>query len=230
MTAADSWLTAFPIREAAEAVTALCESWRTMAAVWRPRFHRGTTEPHLTRVLKDHVERVTAPKHGLLGMWATESVQNETNFHTGELVDERRTDIVYGWNNDKIGIQLVFEFKKLNRLAGSQNQYLGKNGLGRFVSGIYGRGQPIAVMVGILEDPRNQVIPKLIGKLSGRNMIANLRLCLRSNGKVIEQPSRLFPEAKFDTKHKKDTKIVPNQVTILIAHLFLEFGYTTPSR
>ena len=228
MTAADSWLTAFPIPRAAEAVTALCESWRAMADVRRLNFHPETKEPQLTRVLKAHVERVTARERGILGMWATESVQNETDFDTGKLLGEWRTDIVYGWNDDKIGIQLVFEFKKLNRLASSQNQYLGENGLGRFVSGKYGRDQPIAVMVGILTDPKDRVVPKLIKKLSSLDMIAILRLCLRANGEVIEQPSQLFREAKFDTEHKRDTKLVPSQATIRIAHLFLEFGYRTP--
>ena len=225
MTAVDSWPTAFPIPRAAEAVTALCESWRIMADVWRPSFHPGTREPNLTRVLKDHVERVTARKRGVLGMWAAETVQNETDVHTGELIDERRLDIVYGWNDDKVGMQLVFEFKKLGRLANSQRQYLGEDGLGRFVSGIYGRGQPVAVMVGILIDPEDQVVPKLIGTLS--NMIATLRIRLRDDGRVIEQPSRLFQEAKFDTEHERDIKILPSQNTIHVAHIFLEFGYRT---
>ncbi len=35
-------------------------------------------------------------------MWVAESVQNEMNLHSGELVEERRTDIVYGWNNEKL--------------------------------------------------------------------------------------------------------------------------------
>ena len=46
-------------------------------------------------------------------MWAAESVENEVDFDTGELKEERRTDIVYGWNNDNDRIRLVFEFKKV---------------------------------------------------------------------------------------------------------------------
>ena len=57
------------------------------------------------------------------------------DFNTGELIQERRTDIVYGWNNEEIGVQLVFEFKKLNRFARARNNYLGKDGLRRFVTG-----------------------------------------------------------------------------------------------
>ncbi len=150
MTTGDAWFTAFPIRPAAEAVDALCESWRVLARVQRPGFHPGKREPELTRVLKAHVERVTARERGLLGMWATEAVQNEINLDTAELIEERRTDIVYGWNNEETGIQLVFEFKKLDRLARSRTNYLGEDGLRRFVTGKYSRGQAIAAMVGML--------------------------------------------------------------------------------
>lgn len=227
MTVADSWLTAFPLPRAAEAVSALCESWRILAAARRPHFHSGIKEPHLTRILKNHVERVTAPERGILGMWAAESVHNETDFHTGKLIDERRTDIVYGWNDEQIGVQLVFEFKKLSRLARSRNQYI-EGGLGRFVSGSYARNQPLAVMVGILIDPENQVIPKLIESLSDPNIVKILRLCSRQDGKILRQPSRLFSEAKFDTEHKRDAKLSTRNGTIYIAHIFLDFGYNAP--
>ena len=223
MTTVDSWRAAFPISqaEAAKAVTALYESWRIMTQKRRRNFHPETKESHLTRVLKTYVERVTARDHGLLGFWAAEPVHNEIDFNTGELIDERRTDILYAWNDDQIQMQLVFEFKKLNRFTRSQDQYLGENGLGRFVSGIYGQGQPIAVMVGILTDPRDQVVPKLIAKFSNSNIIEALRICYQPNGDVIEQPSQLFQEAEFDTKHERNT----SQDTIRIGHLFLEFGY-----
>ena len=38
MTSTDAWLAAFPIRPAAAAVSAVCESWRILAAVRRPSF------------------------------------------------------------------------------------------------------------------------------------------------------------------------------------------------
>ena len=122
-----------------------------------PDFHPDIREPRLTRALKTHVERVTAPKNGILGMWATEAVYNEINVLTGTLINEHRTDIIYGWNNDTVGMQLVFEFKKLNRQASSRSHYLGEDGLGRFVTGKYSRLQPVAVMVGILADPKDDV-------------------------------------------------------------------------
>ncbi|MEJ0049189.1 MAG: hypothetical protein WDN04_26070 [Rhodospirillales bacterium] len=225
MTTGDAWFTAFPIRPAAEAVDALCESWRVLARVQRPGFHPGKREPELTRVLKAHVERVTARERGLLGMWATEAVQNEINLDTAELIEERRTDIVYGWNNEETGIQLVFEFKKLDRLARSRTNYLGEDGLRRFVTGKYSRGQAIAAMVGMLTDPEEQVVPPLRNELAATATLAALRLRLRPSGEAFDRPSLLFPAADFDTEHDRDADLAPGHGTIRVAHLFLEFGY-----
>ena len=225
MTTGDTWFAAFPIRPAAEAVDALCESWRVLAGVQRPGFHPRKREPELTRALKAHVERVTARERGLLGMWATEAVQNEIDFDTAELIEERRTDIVYGWNNEQTGIQLVFEFKKLDRLARSRTQYLSEHGLGRFVTGNYSRGQAVAVMVGMLTDPEEQVVPPLRNELAGAARVATLRLRLRPGGEAFDRPSLLFPAANFDTEHERDADLAPEHGTIRVAHLFLEFGY-----
>jgi hypothetical protein len=226
--AGDSWFAAFPIRPATEAVDALCASWRELAAVQRPGFHPGKREPELTRVLKAHVERVTARERGLLGMWATEAVQNELDFDTAELSEERRTDIVYGWNNDKTGIQLVFEFKKLDRLARTRANYLGGDGLGRFVTGKYSRGQAVAAMVGMLIDPEDQVVPPLRDMLASAEMVSLLRLRLRTGGEACDRPSLLFPAADFDTEHERDPDLAPSHGTIRVAHLFLTFGYPLP--
>ena len=224
----DTWATAFPIRPASKAVEALCESWRILSAVRRPHFHPGIREPHLTRELKTHVERVTSQDYGLLGMWAAEAVQNEMDFHTGKLTQERRTDIIYGWNNEEVGIQLVFEFKKLSRSARSQRQYLGEDGLGRFVTGIYGRGQAVAVMVGILTDREDQIVPPLRDALANPKTRNSLRLQPAPRGRFFFQPSSLFREADFDTKHDRDIDLAPSHGTIRVAHIFLAFGYTAP--
>jgi hypothetical protein len=62
-------------------------------------------EPNLTP-LKAPVESVTARNRGLLGMWAAESVVNVLDPITAVTREDRRTDIVYGWNNEVAGLQL----------------------------------------------------------------------------------------------------------------------------
>ena len=46
-------------------------------------------------------------------MWAAEDIIGEIDPATRVLAEERRTDIVYGWNDDYQDLKLVFEFKRL---------------------------------------------------------------------------------------------------------------------
>jgi hypothetical protein len=163
-------------------------------------------------------------------MWATESVINSVDQTTGELMEERRTDIVYGWNNEQTGMQLVFEFKKLSRSARDRARYLGENGLGRFVTGIYSKQQAVAAMVGILTDPRDQVVLPLLKALDMAAAGGGLRLRTCLGGGVYDRPSILFPAAEFDTEHDRDPELAPSHGTIRVAHFFLAFGYTVAKR
>ena len=148
MTKAADWLSAFPLQPATEAVEALRQGWSELAARPLPDFNPKTKEDALTKRLKVYVENHVARKHGLLGMWAAEDIIGEIDPSTGELIEERRTDIVYGWNNEVQAIKLVFEFKRLGRQKMHRDHYLREQGLGRFVSGIYSRSQAVAAMVG----------------------------------------------------------------------------------
>jgi hypothetical protein len=160
-------------------------------------------------------------------MWSTEGVINDFDPETAVLTNERRTDIVYGWNDDQRGlaIQLVFEFKKIDRLARSRQQYLGKDGLARFVTGIYSRHQSAAAMVGILLDPVDEVVPPIKGALSDAQVAASLKLRCRPSGEPFASPSILSQTAAFDTEHDRDSALAPTHGTIRVAHLFLGFGY-----
>jgi hypothetical protein len=219
------WQAAFPIRPAVEAADAICASWAILAARFKPGFHPKLKEPVLTRALKTHVENVTARERGLLGMWAAESVINSIDDVTAEITEERRTDIVYGWNDDSQSIQVVFEFKKLKATARSRNEYLGPNGLGRFVTGIYSRGQPVASMVGILLDPFDAVVPPIHQALGQPTTIASLALSSHADGSTYQRPSRLFGGADFDTEHHRPSELAAPCGSIQVAHIFLSFGY-----
>ncbi|MEQ1710619.1 MAG: Fis family transcriptional regulator [Hyphomicrobium sp.] len=225
MTVDEAWLKAFPLRPVADAVDALCESWQMLAAVHRPGFNHAKREPELTRALKAHVEQVTGRARGLPGMWATECVHNDIDLETASLSNERRTDIVYGWNNETLGVQLVLEFKKIDRSARSRNAYLGNDGLQRFVTGRYSQGQAVAAMVGILVEARDQVVPLLQQTLTEPERIRTLRVRRLGNGKHFELPSRLFAAAEFDTEHDRDAELALSRNAIRIAHIFLEFSY-----
>ena len=218
------WFEAFPVEPVRQAVGALHDSWTQLARMPKGAFHSRRREPELTRMLKAHVERVTAREHGVVGMWAAENVMNRIHPDTGEILEERRADIVYGWNDEHGGIQVVFEFKKLDRSAKTRSRYLGRDGLQRFVSGIYGIGEPVAVMVGILKAPSCCVVPALRDALSDLAYIADLRLRRTWSGDLYYRPSELFPDvADFDTEHDRPTASAGVDGGVRIAHMFLGF-------
>jgi hypothetical protein len=224
------WLAAFPIRPATEAVDALRESWRILAETPRAHFHPGMKEPALTKAIKAYVENVTARERGLLGMWAAEGVIHEIDTETAKLTQERRTDIVYGWNDNTRRIELVFEFKKVGRQKSHRTHYLRKKGLGRFVTGIYSRRQAVAAMVGILIDAEDDVIPPLRDALTDKNLVTELKIRPNAAGSPFERPSLLFSTADFDTEHERDPDLAPSHGTIRVAHFFLSFGYPTSTK
>lgn len=221
------WLSAFPLQPATEAVEALRHAWSELAARPRLDFNPKTKEPGLTKRLKTYVENYTARERGLLGIWAAEDVIGELDRETGSILEERRTDIVYGWNDDNQNLKLVFEFKRLGRRRSDRDHYLGNQGLGRFVTGIYSRRQAVAAMVGVLLDPEAEVVPPIRAALTQPQLATALRLRKASSGEFFIRPSVLFVSADFDTHHERDPDFASPSGTICVAHLFLKFGYPT---
>lgn len=227
MTAPADWLDAFPIQPATEAVEALRQGWFELSARPRPDFNPKTKEDQLTKRLKVYVENHVARQRGLLGMWAAEDVIGETDPVTGEMIEERRTDIVYGWNDTIKGIKLVFEFKRLGRQKRHRDHYLREEGLGRFVIGIYSRRQAVAAMVGVLLDPEEKVVPAIRKALADGTLGTLLRLRPTAAGEPFARPSPLFAAADFDTEHERDPALAPTHGTIRVSHFFFAFGYPT---
>jgi len=224
------WVAAFPLRPASEAVAALRDAWRDLTSrpAWgiTPKMH----EPALTKTLKVYIENVTAPERGLLGMWTAEDVIGEIAPATATLIEERRTDIVYGWNDASRDMRLVFEFKRLGRGNRHLRHYLEDEGLGRFVTGIYSRKQALAAMVGVLLDPEAEVVPAIRKALEDPALGTKLRLRPGPGGRPYCRPSALFTTADFDTEHDREPALAPSHGMICVSHFFLEFGYPTTTR
>jgi len=230
VTSTPDWLAAFPLQSAKEAVDALREAWAQLAERPRADFNPKTNEVALTKRLKIYVENYTARQHGLFGMWSAEDVIGEFDPATNELIEERRTDIVYGWNDDAQGMRLVFEFKRMGRQKKHRDHYLRDQGLGRFVTGIYSRRQAVAAMVGVLLDPEDDVVPPIRKALGDTALSTALRLRPTSTGHPIARPSTLFATADFDTEHERDPALAPTHGTIRVSHFFLAFGYPTSTK
>jgi len=230
VSSAPEWLAAFPLQSATQAVDALREAWTELAERPRADFNPETNEATLTKRLKIYVENYTARQHGLLGMWSAEDIIGELDPATGQLIEVRRTDIVYGWNDTAQGMRLVFELKRLGRQKKHRDHYLRDKGLGRFVTGIYSRRQAVAAMVGILLDPENDVVPPIRKALEDAALGTALRLRPTSAGHPIARPSILFSTADFDTEHERDPALAASHGTIRVSHFFLPFGYPTSTR
>ena len=224
MDAVSDWRSAFPLQSTVAASEALLQGWHDLASPPRPGFNARTREPALTKRLKIYVQNHVSRERGLLGMWAAEDIIGELNPTTGELIKERRTDVVYGWNDDVTKFELVFEFKRLRKQKRHRDQYLGEQGLARFVTGIYSRGQAIAAMVGILLAPEADIVPPIQAALSEKRIAAALRLRESAAGRPYTEPSTLFPKAKFDTEHDRDQALAPSHGYIRVAHFFVSFG------
>ena len=229
MDAGSDWRSAFPLQSAVAASEALLQAWQELASPPRQGFNSRTREPDLTKWLKIYVQNYVARERGLLGMWAAEDIIGELNPTTGELIEERRTDVVYGWNDDVTKFELVFEFKRLGKQKRHRDQYLGEQGLARFVTGIYSRGQAIAAMVGILLAPEADIVPPIQAALAVKGVAAALRLRESAAGRPFTEPSILFPKAKFDTEHDRDPALAPSHGYIRVAHFFVSFGKGHPN-
>lgn len=226
MIPSSDWLAAFPIQPATEAVDALRDAWTKLAERRRTDFNPETKEAALTKGLKIYTENVTARERGLLGMWSAEDVIGVIDKETGKLTKERRTDIVYGWNDADQSMQLVFEFKRMGRQKRYRDHYLREQGLGRFITDIHSRGQPVAAMVGVLLDPEPDVVPPIIKAFDDTDLTTTLRLRPTSTGQMITMPSTLFSDACFDTEHERD----PEHGIIRVSHFFWAFGYPTSTQ
>lgn len=222
-----NWLAAFPIQPATEAVEALRQGWMELAQRPRPDFNPKTKEDALTKRLKVYVENHVARARGLLGMWAAEDIIGDVDPVTGAMIEERRTDIVYGWNDAARSMKLVFEFKRLGRQKKHRDHYLQGQGLGRFVTGIYSRRQAVAAMVGVLLDPEPEVVPAIRTALEQASLATTLRLRKTAAGLAYARPSEIFAHADFDTEHERDAALAPPHGTIRVSHFFFSFGYPT---
>lgn len=227
MTPLVNWLSVFPIQPATEAVEALRQGWTELTARPLPDFNPGTKEGALTKKLKIYVENYVARERGLLGMWAAEDVIGDIDPNTGAMIQERRTDIVYGWNDSTQSLKLVFEFKRLGRQKKHRDHYLHDQGLERFVTGIYSRRQAVAAMVGVLLDPETEVVPPIRAALEDATLAVALRLRKTTAGLAYARPSTLFKHADFDTEHERDAAVAPTHGTIRVSHFFFAFGYPT---
>jgi len=230
VTSRDAWLKVFPTNEAARAVGFLRQAWHELATLNLSDFHAGTKEPDLTFVLAERLKDTAQTRGRLTGRWGQESLGGIVDKKTGRITRRWRTDIEYFSNRCTSRLSLTFEFKKLDEFARSRQQYYSE-GMSRFITGEYGKGEPVALMVGVLTADAAACERSVREGLALSETITELKMTRFGHGEVLCVPSRLFaPHAAFDTEHRRNVSKAPPHGTICISHLFLGFPDGGPRR
>lgn len=79
-------------------------------------------------------------------------------------------------------------------------------------------------MVGILLDPKDEVVPPLRQMLEEIDQSGPLQLRKTPAGQSCIDPSGLFANAQFDTEHDRAAPAGPPHGSIHVSHIFLAFG------
>ena len=214
------WHKAFRASHGPQAVEALNTAWHELVAQAPTNFHSGRKEPELTETLCFYLEQTRAA-HRLPGQWMNETPQGQILIENKQATvkNRKRTDIRYFTERYFPTTNLVFEFKKLDHRKPQRDNYVGEEGMLRFITGEYSRGHPVAVMVGILIEHDDDTVPPLLKQLEE----AAVRSRLHMGKSPICRPSGLFACARFDTEHVRPKDRAPAHGTIVISHLFLGF-------
>lgn len=215
-----AWRKAFLTNHGPRAVEALNRAWHQLVEQAPEDFHPARDEPKLTETLCFFLEQTRADDR-LPGQWITETPQGQVvvGDRKAKVKLRKRTDIRYFTERDVPTTNLVFEFKKLNHQKAKRDTYVGEEGMLRFITGEYSKGEPVALMVGILTAHDDDTVPPLLRRLDEPTVRAQLYM-----GKQrICKPSGLFGCARFDTEHIRPKDRAPDHGTIVISHLFLGF-------
>ena len=223
MTDRTAWQKAFLGGDATHAVAVMHAAWKELVAASPGTFHPKRKEPELTEMLGIHLKAIRQQTK-LTGLWSYESPQGKLkrNRDGVAVVERKRTDIQHFSNREDPVLTLIFEFKKLSHSNTQRNKYTGESGVLRFVTGEYSLGEPLALMVGILVEHRDDCVPLLAAWLDTADAKSVLHL-ETIGGRQTRSPSRFFAAAEFDTEHLRPRPKGPKHGTIVISHMFVDF-------
>lgn len=164
-----------------------------------------------------------AKTYGITGIFIVEHNVADIDEVKQELEKRGRTDITYFSNGIDPALEFVLECKKLkpSSLGKASRREYAKNGVLRFVNGIYARGTDLGFMVGFVEHDSDvkSISTALSRMIQEPDMTSLLRMITNDHGNVITSPSRSFKACAFETYHARDhAKDSPDMV---LGHLIL---------
>jgi len=215
---APEWKKLFPPDEFQRVMAFVVSTWSDLAKRNMPNFHLKRPEPRLTKYFKTVLESQKI-RSGILGHFASENVGGDADLESGDLLNEKRTDLQFF--SARTDLSLTMEFKKLRDKNGSRKSYYGFDGMLRFVSSKYAQGLPIGIMIGLVGHDKDEAIQGLLQALGKPAIQSELHMLPDLEGKKVRKPSTHLPmPSLFDTEHSRAA--LNGSGEIVLCHIFLE--------
>ncbi|WP_334108400.1 hypothetical protein [Methylobacillus sp.] len=220
----DEWDVAFGRKDNVHIVIEFIQShWSDLLAHPVPDLDPKESEPKITKFFALSL-RKNARTFGITGYFAIEDPVAVIN--DMKLESKGRTDITYVSDRLEPPLNVVLEFKKLKSKPGANTSRLEyfKNGVLRFVNGIYGRDADIGFMVGLIASKADkpEILSGLQHGIQNPDMQKTLKMIKDGSGKTVVVPGAKFTTCHFETAHGRDH--VPGCKDVLLGHFMLCHG------
>jgi hypothetical protein len=222
----NKWDTAFG-RQASvqEVLNYVQQHWTELQVHPAPDLQPTKLEPTITKHFAISL-RVNARNAGITGYFIPENHVAQINAVTRELESKGRTDVTYVSDSINPPLEFVLEFKKLKPKQGAKSSRLSyyKDGVLRFVNGIYAREAEIGFMVGLIASKadKSEILEGLQQGIQNPDIQSMLKVIKDGDGKTVVAPGHRFTICHFETAHSRDHIEKCNDV--LLGHLVLCHG------
>jgi hypothetical protein len=182
----------------------------------------NASEPKITKYFCLSL-RQNAIAAGITGYFVPENLVGDIDEIKKELTSRGRTDIMYFSNNIHPALEIVLEFKKLKLKPGGKSSRLSycKDGVLRFVNGIYARKGDFGFMVGLIASKADkpEILKSLQQAIQNPDMETLLKMIKDEHGKTVVYPGSKFTACHFETAHGRDH--VEECSDVLLGHFML---------
>lgn len=222
----NKWDTAFG-RQASvqEVLNYVQQHWTELQAHPAPDLQPTKLEPTITKHFAISL-RANARNAGITGYFIPENLVAQINAETRELESRGRTDVTYVSDSIDPPLEFVLEFKKLKPKSGAKSSRLSyyKDGVLRFVNGIYAREAEIGFMVGLVASKadKSEILEGLQQGIQNPDIESMLKMIKNGDGKTVVAPGHRFTTCHFETAHGRDH--IEKCSDVLLGHIVLCHG------
>lgn len=222
----DKWNAAFGRQVSVQEVLNYVQShWADLQSNPVPDLHPTKPEPTITKYFAISL-RGNARNAGITGYFIPENPVAQINSVKQVLELKGRTDITYVSDSINPPLEFVLEFKKLKLKSGAKSSRLSyyKDGVLRFVNGIYAREADIGFMVGLIasEADKPTILKELKQDIQDPGMESMLKMIKDENGKTVVALGNRFVTCNFETAHERDH--IKECSDVLLGHVMLCHG------